>query len=167
MRKDCPRSRTPGVDVYPYAQHHNPFVFLSDVLSPTQVTNRVPFSQFATDLASSQLPNFSHLLPDQRNNSHDGTLAQADAWLQQNIAPLIASPVFQKDGVLLIIFDESTFSDVTNGGGARDISARSRKAISRRLYANIPVRYASSCNHWEFRVFPGAAATAPDMNEFL
>jgi hypothetical protein len=38
-------------------------------------------------------------------------------WLQQNIAPLIASPSFQSNGLLIITFDESNFDDLAHGGG--------------------------------------------------
>src|SRR5205823_3311539 len=42
-----------GTDVYPYIQHHNPFVFFSEVVNSTaQQNNIVPFTQFATDLAN-------------------------------------------------------------------------------------------------------------------
>src|SRR5581483_3589168 len=42
-----------GSDVYPYAQHHNPFVFFSDVQnSAAKQQNVVPFTQFGADLTS-------------------------------------------------------------------------------------------------------------------
>src|SRR5260370_2944101 len=46
-----------------------------------------------------------------------GTLAQADSWLQSNIAPLIASPAFQTSGLLIITFDEGDQTDMAHGGG--------------------------------------------------
>lgn len=159
-----------GPDVYPYAQHHNPFVFLSDVLTSTQMSHLVPFSQFANDLASNQLPNFSFILPDQLNNAHDGTLAQADAWLQQNLAPLISSTVFQKDGLLIIVFDESQFTDLTNGGGhvaALVISARGKPGYQSTTLYQHPSILRLILHSLGATTFPGAAATAPDMREFF
>lgn len=159
-----------GGDVYPYAQHHNPFVFLQDAIVPAQVNNIVPFTQFATDLAANQLPNFSFVVPNQLNNAHDGTLAQADTWLSQNIGPLISSPLFQKDGLLIIVFDESDFTDLTNGGGqvaAVVVSARAKKGFqSVTLYQHqSTLRFIlSSLGATDF---PGLSAVAPDMNEFL
>jgi len=41
----------------------------------------------------------------------------ADQWLQQNMAPSISSAVFQRDGLLIIVFDESDTGDLANGGG--------------------------------------------------
>lgn len=159
-----------GGDVYPYAQHHNPFVFLQDAITPAQVNNIVPFSQFATDLAANQLPNFSFVVPNQLDNAHDGTLAQADTWLSQNIAPLISSPLFQKDGLLIIVFDESDFTDLANGGGhvaAVIVSARSKKG-----FQSINTYQHQSTLHFILGSlgvtdFPGLSAAAPDMSEFL
>jgi hypothetical protein len=51
------------------------------------------------------------------NDAHDGSLSTADAWLKKNIAPLIASSTFQKNGILFIVFDESVDSDIQHGGG--------------------------------------------------
>jgi phosphatidylinositol-3-phosphatase len=107
-----------GGDVYPYIEHHNPMTYFSDVRnSSVQRNNLVPFTQFATDLANNALPRFSFIVPNQLDNAHDGTLGAADTWLKNHIAPLIASPVFQKDGLLIIVFDESYSSDTAYGGG--------------------------------------------------
>jgi hypothetical protein len=48
-----------------------------------------------------------------------------NAWLQNNIAPLISSPTFQKDGLLIIVFDEAETNDSTHGGGIEFESAAS------------------------------------------
>jgi phosphatidylinositol-3-phosphatase len=159
-----------GGDVYPYAQHHNPFVFLSDAITPAQVNNIAPFSQFATDLAASQLPNFSFVVPNQLNNAHDGTLAQADTWLSQNIGPLISSPLFQKDGLLIIVFDESDFTDLTNGGGhvaAVVVSARSKKGFQSVTTYQHQSTLRFILSSLGVTDFPGLSVAAPDMNEFL
>lgn len=159
-----------GGDVFPYAQHHNPFVFLQDAIDPTQVNNIVPFTQFATDLANNQLPNFSYILPNQLNNAHDGTLAQADAWLQQNIAPLISSATFQKDGLLIIVFDESDFIDLQNGGGhvaTLVISAHAKKGFQSTTLYQHQSTLREILHALGISVFPGLAATAPDMDEFF
>lgn len=159
-----------GGDVYPYAQHHNPFVFLQDAIDPTQVDNIVPFTQFATDLAANQLPNFSYILPNQLDNAHDGTLGQADTWLQQNIAPLISSPTFQKDGLLIIVFDESDFSDLQNGGGHTAtlvISAHTKKGFQSTTLYQHQSTLREILHALGGTTFPGTAATAPSMDEFF
>src|SRR5215510_9206483 len=107
-----------GGDVYPYSRHHNPFSFISDVInSNVQKQNLVPFSQFSNDLANNQLPNYSFVVPNLLNDGHDAGLDQADQWLQAKIDPLLSNPTFQKDGLLIILFDESFDTDSANGGG--------------------------------------------------
>ena len=77
-----------GGDVYPYAKRHNPFSYFTDVVnSSTQLNNLVSLSQFGSDLANEQLPNFSFLVPSLLDDAHDGPLQLADAWLQHNLAP--------------------------------------------------------------------------------
>lgn len=103
-----------------YYIRHNPFAYFSDVRNSTgEAANIVPFTQFATDLAASQLPNLTYIVPDGLHDAHDGSPAQADTFLQTNLAPLLASPAFQPggDGLLIIAFDEAATSDSTHGGG--------------------------------------------------
>jgi acid phosphatase len=118
-----------GGDVYPYSRHHNPLSYFSDVRnSSVQKLNLVPFTHFPTDLANGQLPNYSFIVPNMHDNAHDcpvgltsctlnQKLAAADSWLKKNIAPLISNPEFQKDGILMIVFDEAYSGDTTHGGG--------------------------------------------------
>lgn len=107
-----------GGDVLPlYLRHHVPVSYFSDVVGTAQANNLVPFTQFAADLKAGQLPDFSFVTPNTQDDAHDGTLAQADTWLQANIGPLLADPQFQQNGLLIIVFDEAATSDSTNGGG--------------------------------------------------
>jgi acid phosphatase len=107
-----------GGDAYPYLHRHNPLSYFDDVVnSSNERMNLVPFTQFASDLNNRQLPNFSFVTPNANDDAHDGTLQQADQWLQANIAPLLANPQFQNGGLLLIVFDEAEDTDSTLGGG--------------------------------------------------
>ena len=106
-----------GCDVYPYAKRHNPLAYFTDVAASSQKYNLVPFSQFRTDRVNNALPEFSFIVPNLLNDAHDGTLRAADSWLKRNIAPLISNATFQKDGILIIVFDESFTADVQHGGG--------------------------------------------------
>ena len=160
-----------GGDAPPYVRRHNPFSYLSDVQeNASEAANIVPFSQFATDLANNALPLYSLITPDVNNDAHNGTLAQADSWLQSNIAPLIASPTFQNGGLLIITFDESEDSDVDHGGGhvaTVIVSAKSKsKYQSQTEYQHQStlrlVLQASGVSS-----FPGLAGSAPDMAEFF
>ena len=107
-----------GCSGYPYARKHNPLSYFSDVAnSSSEKLNLVPFTQFASDMKNGTLPNYSFIVPNLLNDAHDGTLSQADTWLKNNIGPLLASSLFQKDGILVIVFDESVDTDTAEGGG--------------------------------------------------
>ena len=83
-----------------YTEHHNPLSYFSDVRnSSNEIINLVPFSQFATDLTNSSLPNYSFIVPDNDNNGHDcpdtipsctnsQRLAHVDAWVQTQPRPV-------------------------------------------------------------------------------
>lgn len=167
-----------GGDRYPYIRHHNPLSYFSDVVnSSVQKLNLVPFSHFASDLANGQLPDFSFVVPNINHDAHDCStgptgctdsqkLATADAWLKTNIAPLLANPEFQQDGVLIIVFDEASSTDSTHGGGR--VAAvvvgpgvkQGFKSTALYQHQNLlrTVMDALGVNH-----YPGAAATAQDM----
>lgn len=107
-----------GGDSGAYLHRHNPLSYFTDVVnSSNERLNLVPFSQFAHDLNDGQLPDFSFVAPNMFDDAHNGTLQQADQWLQANIAPLLASPQFKNGGLLLIVFDEAEDTDTTLGGG--------------------------------------------------
>jgi hypothetical protein len=107
-----------GGDTGYYVKHHNPFAYFTDVVNSSTEKNRiVPFTHFATDLANNALPNFSFVVPNVMHDAHSGSLSSADSWLKSNIGPLLNNAEFKKDGILLIVFDESYDSDTTHGGG--------------------------------------------------
>jgi phosphatidylinositol-3-phosphatase len=152
-----------------YVKRHNPAAWYSDVTnSPSQQQNMVPFTQFARDLASNNLPNYSIIVPNLQDDAHDGTPAMADAWLKQNIAGLLSSSYFQKGGtgVLFITFD--------NGDG--DAQGQVLTAvIGPRVKPGVKVSTAFRHENTlrtimellGLKNFPGASATAVPMNEFF
>jgi hypothetical protein len=170
-----------GPDVGTYLKHHNPFAYLSDVTgSPAQAANMVPFSQLSADLAAGSLPNFVYILPNSQDDAHDcpggGTsctddqkLAAADAWLKANIDPVINSPKFG-NSVLIITFDESVTTDITNGGG---------QVMTVLLGPHVKTGFRSSTMYQHQSLLrlvlqllsvsdmPGASAVAPSMGEFF
>jgi phosphatidylinositol-3-phosphatase len=160
-----------GADSGLYLRHHNPFSYLSDVQSnSSQAANIVPFTQFTADLSNDELPQYSFIAPNIMDDAHNGTLAQADAWLQTNIAPLIANSAFQTSGLLIITFDEGDQSDLAHGGGhipTLIISSEARQGFqSQNPYQHQSalrlILAASGVSN-----FPGLAGTAPDMTEFF
>ena len=171
-----------GGDVYPYLEHHNPFSYFSDVRnSSAQLQNLVPFTQFSADLSSNQLPNFSYLLPNAQHDAHDcpggGSncpdslrLSAADGWLKTNIGPLLASSAFQKDGLLVIVFDESFEIDTANGGGhvaMLVISPRAKSAYRSTTFFQHQSTLRLLIEATGAKGFPGASGSAAGMGEFF
>src|SRR2546422_6605371 len=100
-----------------YARRHNPLSYLSDVVNDSVQRQRlVPFSQLATDVADHTLPNYGFIVPNLCHDAHSCSLDSADQWLRTHVPPLIASPPFPRDGLLIIVFDEAK-DDATGGGG--------------------------------------------------
>jgi len=107
-----------GGDTGLYLKHHNPFVYISDVLnSQVQKDNLVPFSTFAGDMNNNRLPDISFVIPNRDDDAHDGTLQQADTWLHNNLAALLNNAEFRQDGILIVVFDEAQDTDNNHGGG--------------------------------------------------
>jgi len=160
-----------GNDSGAYLRHHNPFTYFSDVQTDTtQAANVVPFTQFAADLASNALPQYSFIVPDVNNDAHDGTLAQADSWLQSNIAPLIANSGFQSSGLLIVTFDEGDQSDVDHGGGhvaTLVISTKAKQGFQSQTVYQHESALRLSLAASGITSLPGASAAAPDMTEFF
>ena len=158
-----------GANSGEYVARHNPAVWYSDVVNDaSQQQNVVPFTQFATDMASNNLPSYSIIVPDLLDDAHDGTIQAADAWLQSNIGPFLASSYFQADGntTMLITFD--------NG----DADAQGLVLMTVIGQNVIPgVKVSTAYRHENalrtimgllgLTTYPGAAATAAPMNDFF
>ncbi|HVJ05724.1 MAG TPA: alkaline phosphatase family protein [Candidatus Saccharimonadales bacterium] len=169
--EDLPYAGYTGGDTGNYAVRNNPFAYFADVQnSSTQKMNLVPFSQFATDLAGNQLPDFSYIVPNRMNDGANGSLQQSDTWLKQNIAPLLADSNFQKDGLLIITFEESAKTDTAHGGGHVATLVIGPNVIpaykSTTLYQHQSL-LRTVLSAMGATSFPGAAATAPLMSEFF
>jgi hypothetical protein len=115
--EDLPSVGYIGGDTGNFAIRHVPLAYLTDVQdSAAGRQTLVPFTQFATDLAAGELPDYSFVTPNLCDDAHNCGLSVADAWLKTNIAPLLSSSPFKDDGLLIITFDESG-NDDTHGGG--------------------------------------------------
>jgi hypothetical protein len=169
--EDLPNVGYTGGDTGNYAVRHNPLAYMTDAQNnPAQVKNLVPFTQFSADLPTANLPEYSFIVPNLCNDAHDCPLAAADAWLKTNIDPVIQSPVFQKDGLLIIVFDEADTLDLTAGGG--HVAAVIVSPLGKRGYKSIAFYQHQSVLRLTLEglgvtKLPGDAATAPAMWEFF
>ena len=160
-----------------YVIRHNPFAMLSDVAGNTTVANQViqPFTQFSADVAASNLPAYSFVVPNIDDDAHNGTPQQADSWLQTNVVDvLVNDPAFQSggDGVLIVDFDESVSTDLTHGGGhvAAVLWGPGVKPGFRQTSTTVYQHQsllATMIELLSLRNPMGAAANAPLMNEFF
>lgn len=82
-----------------YARKHNPWVNFSNVAASANKT----FTEFPRDYAT--LPAVSFVVPNLRDDMHDGTVAQGDSWLQQNIDGY-AQWAVTHNSVLVLTWDE-------------------------------------------------------------
>ena len=82
-----------------YARKHNPLATFADVPASA---NR-PFTDFPADY--SQLPTVSFVVPDQRNDMHDGSVARGDEWLRTHLDPYVRWAK-ENNSLLIVTFDE-------------------------------------------------------------
>jgi hypothetical protein len=104
-----------------YAARHNPFVYFHSLLdSGACASHVVPLNAntLPADLASiATTPNYSFITPNLCDDGHDvpckspgnpSTYVNENAFLQKYIPMIVESPAFQKDGLLIVTFDESS-----------------------------------------------------------
>ncbi len=169
-----------GGDVFPYVKHHNPFAYFQDVLqNPAALQNIVPFTQFSADLAANNLPTFSLIVPNAFDDAHScatsgctdsDKLSTADQWLKTNIDPLVSSPAFQTDGLLMVVFDESVFTDLQNGGGHVAmimVGPKVKKGFQSSTFFQHQSTLRTIIEATGAKDFPANAGSAPDMAEFF
>jgi phospholipase C len=96
----------------PYMQKHNPFVYFDAVRKDKARCERsvVPLGDLEKDLAAHTLPNFAFIMPNMCNSGHDCGLNTADEWLGKTLKPILESPDFDKNSLLVVSFDEGTES---------------------------------------------------------
>jgi hypothetical protein len=94
-----------------YARKHNPFMSFLNVSQDQArcMKHIVNSQQLAQDFAQNKIPEFSIYVPNLDNDGHDTGLPYAGNWLAKTFGPLVNNPLFMKDLVIIVTFDESTF----------------------------------------------------------
>ena len=110
-----------------YATRHNPFMYFHSIIdSPTCNTNVVNLNQLTQDLGSeSSTPDFVFITPSLCDDGHDspcvngqpGGLVSADAFLQKWIPIIKASHAYQRDGLIVVAFDEDGYTIAASSTG--------------------------------------------------
>ncbi|HEY1707209.1 MAG TPA: alkaline phosphatase family protein [Rhizomicrobium sp.] len=101
-----------------YAVKHNPFMYFHTIIDDQARCDShvVGLDRLANDLADIPTTrNYTYIVPNLCNDGHDhpcidgspGGLTAANAWLEKWVPVITNSPAFEKDGLLIITFDEA------------------------------------------------------------
>lgn len=163
---------------------------------PQQRSNLLPFEpNFRNDLQNRTFPNYSFIVPDIHDDGHDNAkthrvaacgdhaaLQQIDQWLHRNIRPLVEDGDFKRSGLLIIVFDEACDQGAKaddrldpkqpklRGGGhiaTVIISSGTKPGTSSDQLLHHESILRLCLEALGIQQFPGAAASAPDLNNFF
>lgn len=87
-----------------YARKHSPWINFSNV--PT--SDSLPFTSFPTNYAS--LPTLSFVIPNLNDDMHNGTIAQADTWLNSKMSAY-ATWAKANNSLLIVTWDEDDYTE--------------------------------------------------------
>lgn len=125
-----PAVGSPACSAGKYARKHVPWANFANVPS----ANSLPFSAFPTGNYAS-LPSVSFVIPNNDDNMHDGSIAQADTWLNRQLSGY-ANWAVANNSLLIVTWDEDDNS--------------SRNQIPTIFYGAhvVPGNYAERINHY-------------------
>jgi phospholipase C len=96
-----------------YAVRHNAPPYFTTLSGCS--TFDVPYTQLGTDLSSGNLPAFSFVTPNLIDDMHDGTVADGDTWLSNNLPVIFNSSEYQSGNTAVFVtWDEG------EGGSSND-----------------------------------------------
>lgn len=168
-----------------YYRRHNGAAWYSDILNNTNGSAKkiVDLAQLKADLNNGALPRFMIIVPDGNHDAHDcpvgmsscttaQKLAALDAFLDNTLGPILATPDFQPGGtgLALITFDEC--GGGTNAGcGASVYTALIGPRVKPHTVSTKSYKHENALRTMldalGIRSYPGAAATASDMSDFF
>lgn len=106
-----PAAGSPVCSAGKYARKHVPWANFTNI----PAANSLPFSAFPMGNYAS-LPTVSFVIPDNDDNMHDGSIAQADSWLSSQLSGY-ANWAVANNSLLIVTFDED---DGSGSGGSRN-----------------------------------------------
>ena len=89
-----------------YARKHSPWINFSNV--PT--SDSLPFSSFPASSNYASLPTLSFVIPNLDDDMHDGTIKEADTWLNKNLSAY-ATWAKSNDSLLIVTWDEDDYTE--------------------------------------------------------
>jgi phosphatidylinositol-3-phosphatase len=179
-QEDMPWPGFTGLSWANYVRRHNPLIDFTDVCAPSQKYNSVPYTQLAKDISNHATPNYVYITPNLQHDAHDGSRAQADAWLAKEVPKILALPEFQSggDGLLFIAWDEGSLSPdnrcnawTSNGCGGRVATVLIGPKVKRNFKSQVLYHHQNLlrtvCDALGFGACPGAGANAAPMSDFF
>ena len=153
-----------------YATRHNPFVYFHSIIhTPSCARSVVNLRELAGDLRTIETtPNFVFISPNLCHDGHDGTdggrcvdgepggMIGAGQFMSQLVPQILASPAFQRDGLLIITFDESEIEEqVDSRTGKSTFEGDAAACCDEQPGPNIPAYRAGAVATWERMNGPG------------
>jgi hypothetical protein len=156
---EAPSSAVPAGDQY--ASRHDPFIYFHSLLdAPDCAEHVVALPRLEEDLATlATTPNFVFITPNLCHDGHDGDgtgapgkgcvngepggLKSADDFLRSWVPRILASEAYRRDGLLIITFDESSYTSVAStkdpdsGKTTIDVTFRGESCCGQRPGPNI------------------------------
>jgi phosphatidylinositol-3-phosphatase len=89
-----------------YARKHSPWINFSNV----PASDSLPFTSFPSSSNYASLPTLSFVIPNLNDDMHNGTIAQADTWLQTNLSAY-ATWAKTHNSLLIVTWDEDDYTE--------------------------------------------------------
>jgi hypothetical protein len=102
--EDLPSTGSTACTSGDYARKHSPWVNFSNV----PAADSLPFTSFPTDYST--LPTVSFVIPNLQDDMHDGTISQADTWLNDNLSAY-ATWAQSNNSLLIVTWDEDDYTE--------------------------------------------------------
>jgi acid phosphatase len=153
-----------------YYRRHNGATWYAYVLDNTLGSQGqvVDFEQFGIDLQNGALPRFSIIVPDGTYDRHDGTLSQADSFLQNTLTPVLNTSDFQTGGSGLIII---TFDNANSDAQGQVFTGFLGPNVKSAFVSNVSYKHENTLrtilDSLGISTHPGMSATASDMSDFF
>ena len=153
-----------------YATRHNPFVYFHGIIhTPSCARNVVNLTGLAADLRTVETtPNFVFISPNLCHDGHDGIdgghcvdgepggMIGAGQFMSQLVPQILAAPAFQRDGLLIVTFDESEIEEqVDQRTGTSAFTGDAAACCDEQPGPNIPPYRAAAVASWERMNGPG------------
>jgi acid phosphatase len=153
-----------------YYKRHNAAPWYAHVISNVLGSQGqiVDFEQFGIDVANGTLPRYSIIIPDGNYDRHDGTLSQADSFLQSNLAAMLASYDFQSggSGLLEVTFDNGD-GDAQGQVYTTLIGPNIKSGYDSTVYYQHQNSLRTMLDSLGIHTYPGGSNGAADMSDFF